>query len=110
MLYVLKVIIPIIYYQGKKEWELRQLSSLFDSLPENIKYYLPTMQHIFISLNRIEEGQIETIRDAMMAAAVMAQKWRINPVKLAEDFKNIFELFPSEGLDMNFFEMIVVYL
>lgn len=74
----------------QKRMGIRQLSSLFDSLPENIKYYLPTMQHIFISLNRIEEGQIETIRDAMMAAAVMAQKWRINPVKLAVSFKNIF--------------------
>lgn len=105
----LKVIIPIIYYQGKKEWELPQLSTLFDRFPENIMDFLPRMHHIFISLNHIKYDQIETIRDAMMAAAIMAQKWRINPVKLVDDFKNIFELFPNEGMDMNFFEMIVVY-
>ncbi|MBK7636682.1 MAG: Rpn family recombination-promoting nuclease/putative transposase [Saprospiraceae bacterium] len=33
----LKVIIPMIYYQGKKEWTLADLSSLFDSYPDFIK-------------------------------------------------------------------------
>ncbi len=105
----LKIVIPIIYYQGKKAWELPQLSTLFKEFPENIIDFLPKMKHIFISLNHIKDDQIETIRDAMMAAAIMAQKWRINPVKLVDDFKNIFELFPNDGMDMNFFEMIIVY-
>ena len=105
----LKVIIPVIYYQGKKEWKLPDLSVLFENYPDYIRDFVPKMQNIFISLNAVKEEQIGTMRDAMMAAAVIAQKWRINPVKLAEDFRRIFDLFPKEGYDWNFLEMIVVY-
>lgn len=105
----LKVIIPVIYYQGKKKWELPDLSALFKTYPTSISDYVPKMKHVFISLQSIPESQIETMRDTMMAAAVIAQKWRINPVKLAGDFKRIFDLFPKEGYDWNFLEMIVVY-
>ncbi len=105
----LKVIVPVIYYQGKKEWNLLDLSSLFEGYPNNIRDFVPKIQHIFFSLNKMREDQIETMRDTMMAAAVIAQKWRINPVKLVDDFKRIFDLFPKEGYDWNFLEMIVVY-
>ena len=105
----LKVIIPMIYYQGKKEWNLPELSSLFESYPDYIKNYVPKLTHLFFALNTISEDKIETIRDAMMAAAVIAQKWRINPVKLQADFERIFKLFPLKDPNWNFLEKIIVY-
>ncbi|MFZ1524981.1 MAG: Rpn family recombination-promoting nuclease/putative transposase, partial [Saprospiraceae bacterium] len=105
----LKVIIPMIYYQGKKEWTLADLSSLFDSYPDFIKNHIPTLNYLFFALNTISEDKIETIRDTMMAAAVIAQKWRINPVKLQADFERIFRLFPLKDPNWNFLEKIVVY-
>ncbi|MFZ1750458.1 MAG: Rpn family recombination-promoting nuclease/putative transposase, partial [Saprospiraceae bacterium] len=105
----LKVIIPVIYYQGRKEWKLADLSALFKDYPEHIKEYVPKLRHIFFALHTISEDQIETMRDAMMAAAVIAQKLHINPVKLQSDFARIFQLFPIEGKNLNFLEMIFVY-
>ncbi|MFZ1751390.1 MAG: hypothetical protein WAU01_14420 [Saprospiraceae bacterium] len=46
----------------------------------------------------------------MMVAAIIAQQWRMNPLKLKEDFEMILRLFPVEGINMNFLEMIVVYV
>ncbi|MFZ1751391.1 MAG: Rpn family recombination-promoting nuclease/putative transposase [Saprospiraceae bacterium] len=37
----IKVIIPIIYYQGMKEWEKPEITAIFDNYPEVIKNYLP---------------------------------------------------------------------
>ncbi|MFZ1748645.1 MAG: Rpn family recombination-promoting nuclease/putative transposase, partial [Saprospiraceae bacterium] len=106
----LKVIIPVIYYQGKQEWQLADLSTLFRDYPEYIKEFVPKLRHIFFALNTISQNKIETMRDAMMAAAVVAQKWRFDPGKLKDDFERIFGLFPMESHNLNFLEMIIVYI
>jgi predicted transposase/invertase (TIGR01784 family) len=49
------------------------------------------------------------MRNSMMTAAILTQQWRINPAKLQDDFQRIFQLFPVEGANRNFLEMIVVY-
>ena len=45
-----------------------------------------------------------------MTAAILAQQWRVNPAKLQEDFQRIFRLFQLESKNVNFLEMIVVYI
>lgn len=105
----LKPIIPVIYFQSKKSWKVGNLSDLFKHYPEEIKYYLPIFKHIFIDLKTISEDQLLNMRNSMMAAAILAQQWRINPAKLQADFEHIFRLFQLEGENMNFLEMIVVY-
>ncbi|MFZ1751795.1 MAG: Rpn family recombination-promoting nuclease/putative transposase [Saprospiraceae bacterium] len=106
----IKVIIPVIYYQGKQEWKLVDISTLFIDYPDDIKEYIPKINHLFFGLHTITEDQIVDIRDTMMAAALIAQKWRINPVKLKDDFERIFRLFPLAGVNLNFLEMIIVYI
>ena len=104
-----KAIIPIIYYQGKKNWKVGNLSDLFKNYPKEVKDFLPTFNHIFIDLKTISEDQLMDMRSIMMKAAILAQQWRINPTKLKEDFERIFRLLPLEGTNRNFLEMIVVY-
>ncbi|MGB4958439.1 MAG: Rpn family recombination-promoting nuclease/putative transposase, partial [Saprospiraceae bacterium] len=37
----LKVIIPVIYYQGKQKWKLAELSTLFKDYPDYIRDFVP---------------------------------------------------------------------
>ncbi|WP_162418839.1 Rpn family recombination-promoting nuclease/putative transposase [Cyclobacterium roseum] len=104
-----KPIIPIIYYQGKKNWKFGNLSDLFKNYPEEIRNYMPTLNPIFIDLKTISKDQLMEMRNNLMRAAILAQQWRINPTKLKEDFERIFRLLPIEDTKMNFLEMIVVY-
>jgi predicted transposase/invertase (TIGR01784 family) len=104
-----KPIIPIIYYQGKKNWKVGSLSDLFKNYPKEVKDFLPTLNHIFIDLKTINKDHLMDMRSSMMAAAILAQQWRINPTKLKEDFERIFRLLPLEDTKRNFLEMIVVY-
>ncbi|WP_162344022.1 Rpn family recombination-promoting nuclease/putative transposase [Cyclobacterium salsum] len=104
-----KPIIPIIYYQGKKNWKVGNLSDLFKNYPEEIRNYMPTLNPIFIDLKTISKDQLMEMRNNLMGAAILAQQWRINPTKLKEDFERIFRLLPIEDTKMNFLEMIVVY-
>ena len=104
-----KPIIPIIYYQGKKNWKVESLLDFFKNYPKEVKDFLPRLKHIFIDLKTISKDQLMDMRSTMMKAAILAQQWRINPTKLKEDFERIFRLLPLEGTNRNFLEMIVVY-
>jgi predicted transposase/invertase (TIGR01784 family) len=104
-----KPIIPVIYYQGRKNWEVGSLPKLFKNHPKEIIEYLPLFKHIFIDLKIIGKEQLLGMRSSMMAAALLAQQWRIDPVKLQEDFERIYRIFQLEDSNTNFLEMIVVY-
>ena len=45
-----------------------------------------------------------------MSAALIAQKWRFNPIKLADEMIRILSLFKDKNYDWNFFEMTFVYM
>jgi len=97
-----KPILPVIYYQGEKNWKVGNFSDLFKNHPKEVNDYLPLLKHIFIGLKTIGKDQLLDMRSSMMTAAILAQQWRINPVKLQEDFERIFRLFQIAGAKMNF--------
>ena len=103
-------IIPIVYYQGKKKWEIFTLEKLFDKYPKEIKKYLPSQEYIFLALNTMTEEQLSKVSDVLMRIALISQKIRFDPIKLATDFAKIFKIFPAKALEMNFAEIILVYL
>ena len=45
-----------------------------------------------------------------MAVAMIAQKWRHDPVKLVEDIIKIFSVFQNELEDRNFLQQTFVYM
>lgn len=102
-------IIPIIYYQGSKKWEIPVIKTLFAKYPDSIKHYLPDIPNIFLPLKDIPEEKILEIRDAIMVTAILAQRSKIHPIELAEDFLRILSLFPHDAGDRNFFETLIVY-
>jgi len=105
----LKLIIPLIYYQGKKKWKVPGLSKLFKDYPEELISFVPRLKHLLISLNEIPDEQIAALRNSLLAAALGAQKLAFNPKTLVEDFIRILRLFPIEPTDKNFLQGLVVY-
>jgi predicted transposase/invertase (TIGR01784 family) len=106
----LKPIIPIIYYQGKMNWDLPQIDSLFPNFEKDILDFIPDINNIFIGLNTLSEDTIIGIRDQLMAAAILAQKNGLDADKLASDFLKIMKLFPEKENIGNFISQIVVYI
>ena len=105
-----KPIIPIIYYQGKKNWSVPDISSLFGSYSENMQQYMPVINHVFVALHHVPNKTLLEMQNTMMAVAMMAQKWRHNPVKMADDIIRIFSLFQNELEDRNFLQQTFVYI
>jgi predicted transposase/invertase (TIGR01784 family) len=106
----LKVIIPVIYYQGETKWKVPQLWDLFKEYPDAIKNYIPNLQHVFIALHSIADEMLLSFKNKLLTSALVAQKWRFNPVKLSEDIIKILSIFKDKDYDWNFLEMTFVYM
>nr|MBS0037515.1 Rpn family recombination-promoting nuclease/putative transposase [Saprospiraceae bacterium] len=104
-----QLIIPLIYYQGKKHWKVPQLTQLFDDHPIDLLNLVPRVPHLFIALNEIPDHQIDGLRGSLLAAAMAAQRLRFKPLNLVEEIDRILALFPLGDTDQNFLEMLLVY-
>jgi predicted transposase/invertase (TIGR01784 family) len=106
----LKPIVPLVYYQGKKKWKEPELWHLFKDYPDTIRYYIPTLNYIFIALHTVPDKTLESIKNIMMTVALMAQKWRDDPARLVEDITRKLSLFENKEIDWNFLQKIFVYI
>ena len=106
----IKPIIPIIYYQGRQRWIVPSLKEIFGEVDEIVQAYIPDIHYEFIGLHSLSERTIEKMRDGLVGVAMMAQKWRSNPVRMKQDLERIFKLFPLSHGDRNFFQMVAVYI
>lgn len=55
-----------------------------------------------------KDKSIIILRNALLMIALLAQKTKINPVKLEKDFSRIFKLSPSDSTEWKFLEMTLV--
>ncbi|MFT6333689.1 MAG: putative transposase/invertase (TIGR01784 family) [Halioglobus sp.] len=46
----LKLIIPVLYYHNKDNWEYQEVSSFFEHVPEVLRRYVPRLNTLFINL------------------------------------------------------------
>ena len=106
----LKPIIPILYYQGKKKWKVLNMADIFNTYSEDIRAYIPNIHHVFVALHSVPNETLLAMKNTMMAVAMIAQKWRNDPIKLVGDIVKILSLFENELEDRNFFHQTFVYI
>ena len=104
----LKTVIPMVFYHGKRRWEIKRLKELINNLPEKFKRFIPDFDVIFIDLGRFSDKQLLAIGNSWLSSALLTQKYSHSPAKLIEKAKMIFETLFSER-EGNFTYSIFVY-
>jgi len=104
-----ELIVPILYYHGKKNWQFKALDTYFTSYPDFLKKYLPLFAAEFINLNEISSEQIYVLKNGLLSSAVMLQKYCFDPEGLAIHMDRIIENL-NPYLESNVMESIFVYL
>jgi hypothetical protein len=105
----IKPIIPLIYYQGKKEWHVPNIRDLFSEYPDAIKQYLPAFDFIFFALNSLTKDQLNDITDAMLLIVLAGHDPTVNIKDFAERLTNIYSLKQLDEADRNFMTLIFFY-
>ena len=71
----LSIIIPILFYHGKRKWEYQTLSGLFKKLEPAWKCFLPDFDFVFNNLGEISEVEVEALNNKFLAASLLALKY-----------------------------------
>jgi len=104
-----ELIVPILYYHGKRNWKFKSLEKYFITYPDALKKYLPVFSAEFINLSEVSSEQIYTLKNRLLSSAIMLQKYCFDPEELAAHIGRIVENL-DPYLDSNITETIFVYL
>lgn len=52
------IVVPVIFYHGKKMWEMKPLFDYFKGVDENLKQYIPVFKYILTDLNKMPDKVI----------------------------------------------------
>jgi predicted transposase/invertase (TIGR01784 family) len=104
----LKLIVPLLYYHGEDDWQMKDLKEFFPRYPQEFHKYIPTHESIFVSLKDMTEEQIFNFQNNMLISTILVQKNRNDADKMAESLQKIINFFDpyTHG---NFIKSILVY-
>ena len=110
----LKIIIPIVVYHGKDNWEMRKIDDYFYIPNEHFRKFLPIFDYVLTDLSAISDDRISQIRqNAKLFNALMALKHSRNLKFVLENLSLILaqaeDYLENQG-GQNFFHTIIVYL
>lgn len=101
-------IIPLVYYHGAQKWQLQSISDLIVDLPMVLIPYIPEFQSIFVDVARLNNDRINDLKNTLLRAAILTQKYSRDPRALLDHIQNIFgALTPKEA--RNLLQPLAVY-
>jgi predicted transposase YdaD len=101
------LIIPILLYHGKAQWEYRTLVGLFDKLEPELQEFVPDYQYIFHNLGQIPDNQIQALHNKFLAASLLALKYSVLKDRLSALIPTILTL--AGDTDKNLQNSLIVY-
>jgi len=111
----LSLIIPIIFYHGKEEWEKRKLSEYFGGIDESFKKFIPEFDYILSDLSKVEDEKIkeELFKRDINKAFSLLLKYIFYIDKLKLHLEEIFEIIKpliEDEKEGHYFITIITYL
>jgi len=106
----LSPIVPIIIYQGKKRWKIRDLSTYFGkSIPESLLRYLPRFDYHLTHVNALSDEVILALGKSLLVNALFMMKYIRQPDFIIQHPQQIFIGLDEDGSPEDFFQVLLVY-
>jgi predicted transposase/invertase (TIGR01784 family) len=104
----LQLIIPVIYYHGKRNWVYQDISTFFHEYPQELTLFIPQHSSLFINLKNKTDQEIRDVNNNLLRTALYVQILRflelIDMSVLARTFAGM-----VKDVDRNYFHTIIVY-
>jgi len=106
----LSPIVPIVIYQGKKRWKIRDLSTYFGkSIPESLLRYLPRFDYHLTHVNALSDEVILALGKSLLVNALFMMKYIRQPDFIIQHPQQIFTGLDEDGSPEDFFQVLLVY-
>lgn len=104
-----ELIVPILYYHGKKEWVFKPIEAFFRKYPDILKTYLPTFATEFVNLHQVATEQILALTNGLLRSAIMLQKHYFDSESFNAHVQTIIENM-NPYWESNITDVIFVYM
>jgi predicted transposase/invertase (TIGR01784 family) len=104
-----QLIIPIIYYHGKKKWAFKTMDAIFAEIPGLLKAFIPSFNTLFIDLKQYDDDEIEAWQNGVLSLVTYIQKYAFDQDVLNQEIEKICQKIDSIE-DRNLIKTIFVYL
>lgn len=104
----LSIIIPVLLYHGKENWQYATLSDLFENIAPYWKKFLPDFDYVYNDLSAIPDKDVEGLKNRFLAASVLSLKHTYSTDWLERNAYRILIL--SEEASKNLQQSLIVYL
>src|SRR5690606_11302307 len=71
----LKLIIPVIYYHGVRNWNPGNIGDHFHHVPETFKNFVPEYEYIFQNLSLLSDEEIRRLKHHLLVPGLLMQKY-----------------------------------
>jgi hypothetical protein len=106
----LSPIVPIVIYQGKKRWKIRDLSTYFGkSIPESLLRYLPRFDYHLTHVNALSDEVILALGKSLLVNALFMMKYIRQPDFIIQHPQQVFVGLDEDGSPEDFFQVLLVY-
>jgi predicted transposase/invertase (TIGR01784 family) len=107
----LNVVIPIIIYHGKDEWQVRPFYTYFEGIDEVLKKYIPSFSYQFTNLGDYTDEELISMGIGKLLNVFLAMMHIRDLQYIRNNFETIF-VYAEQYLPHheNFFQTIFVYL
>jgi predicted transposase/invertase (TIGR01784 family) len=102
-----KIILPLVFYHGHKQWNYAPLATFFENTPPIFRQYIPQHETEFISLATFTDNQLLGITNGFLASALVLQKNYNDPNVLIDSFLRVLETMKPYLEKSNLFSIFV---
>jgi len=110
------VVVPIIFYHGKKPWIKKEIHEYFGTVDEQLKKFIPQFEYILIDTSNLNDADIKSFTLPTLQIAIFLLKYIFNKKLLQQKFEEFFKIQNIKDIeDQNdflimFYEYLLNYL
>jgi len=111
----LSIVVPVIFYHGRKEWRKRNFCEYFGDIDIDFKKFVPDFDYVLADLSKYDDNKIknELFRRDINKAFSLLLKYIFNLSELRKHLPNIFEIikpYIEQEEKRHYFISIIWYL
>jgi predicted transposase YdaD len=93
-------IIPLLFYNGKEDWQPKTIIQLFADHPyfKNFQQYLPNFDFLFLNISQKSEQELLSLQLAFFRSAMLSMSLRSRPNLILQYISVIFEVIDQDNL------------
>jgi len=104
------LVLPIVFYHGKKEWVVKDITKYFGKIDDNLKRFIPKFDYILVDTSKLNLEEIESYKSVFLQISIFLLKYVFDTEALTKQVKHFFEKVNDRNFNLDEISTFIEYL